>query len=336
MSDPMDALRLPVVPITPRPAFAAELRARVAGWLGGDDDPATTAAEATTPAAHPSVTPYLSVRGGADAIRWYIDVLGAQPIGEPIVEASGRVGHMELRFGDSVVSLADEYPELDIVGPASRGGTTVRLSLQVDDCDAVYRRATTAGATGLRPPEDQFYGARAATIRDPFGHEWNLQQFTETVSGAEMADRLAGTEFALVDLGDRGDSNREPSSQPSAHDQSRIADRVGDLGYFTVDVPDPDVTADFFRQLFGWAVRQGSIPEGRHIDSIAPPGGIHGGADLGYTMYFRVDDLAAAAARVTELGGQVLSVDDYQSGGDAECRDPQGLPFHLWKPAPGY
>jgi uncharacterized glyoxalase superfamily protein PhnB len=324
----MDVLRLPVVPVTPRPAFAAELRARLAAMVGGDDDPA-----AAPKPARPSLVPYLSLRGGQDAIRWYVDVLGAVPEGDPIVEASGRVGHMELRFGDAVVALADEYPEMDIVGPATRGGTTVRLDLAVDDCDAVYRRAVGAGAVGLRPPEDQFYGARAATIRDPFGHEWTLQHFTEDVSADQMRERLEGTEFALVDLGPRSPSD---PSDPPAHDQTRVPDRVGDLGYFTVDVPDPDVTGDFFRELFGWAIRPGSIPEGRHIESIAPPAGIHGGVDPGYTLYFRVDDLTAAAARVRELGGEVLSVDDHQSGGDADCRDPQGLPFHLWKPAPGY
>jgi uncharacterized glyoxalase superfamily protein PhnB len=333
--DPLDTLRLPVVPVTPRPAFAAELRGRLAGWLGGDDDP--TAAPAPAPAAasapaRPTIIPYLSLRRGTEAIGWYVDVLGAEPLGDPIVEDNGRVGHMELRLGDATFALADEYPELDIVGPESRGGSSMRLTLAVDDCDATYGRAVAAGAVGLRPPEDQFYGARAATIQDPFGHVWNLQQFTEEVSQEVMQERLTGSEFAVVDLG-----SREPApSAPAAHDQNRAPDRVGDLGYFTIGAPDPDVTADFFRQLFGWVVRQGTLPEGRHIESIAPPGGIHGGAEPGYTMYFRVDDLATSAQRVRELGGEVLTMDDWASGSDAECRDPQGVPFHLWKPAPGY
>lgn len=344
--DPMDALRLPVVAVTPRPAFVAELRAKVVGWLGGDDDPG-----ATTPTA--TVAPMLSCRGAADAIAWYIDVFAAEALGDAVIEDNGRVGHMELRFGNVAVSVADEYPEYGIVGPTTLGGAGVGLRLEVDDCDAVFARATAAGAEGRRPPEDQFYGARAAEVVDPWGHRWHLHQTLEQLTGADLAQRLVGTEYelrSLDDLGDLGDlddldvpeielgGRNGPESQPAgpAHDQNRPADRVGDLGYFTIDAPDPDAAADFFGALFGWRVEQGSLEEGRHIATIAPPGGIHGGRPPGYTIYFRVDDLEAAAARVRELGGEVLSITEYRSGGNASCRDPQGVPFELWKAAPGY
>jgi uncharacterized glyoxalase superfamily protein PhnB len=340
-ADPMDALRLPVVPVSPRAAFAADLRARVAGWLGGDDDPLIAAepGAATAGTEEPALTPYLSVRGGAAAIRWYQDVLGAELLGDPIVEDNGRVGHAELRIGDGRIALADEYPELDILSPLSRGGPSVQLRVAVADCDATFARAVAAGASVRREPADEFYGARSAGFRDPFGHEWSIQQPLETVTQEQMAERLAGSEYRfapideltgdlpVVDLGDRA---------APAHDQRRAADRVGDLGYFTIDVPDPDATAEFFTALFGWTVEQGNLEEGRHIASIAPPGGIHGGRPVGFTAYFRVDDLEAAASRVRELGGEVVSITDYPSGGNASCRDPQGVPFELWKPAPGY
>jgi uncharacterized glyoxalase superfamily protein PhnB len=334
--DPMDALQLPVVPVSPRAAFAAQLRAQVVGWLGGDDDPPVAVAE--PPAAEPALTPYLSVRGGVAAIRWYRDVLGAELVGDPIVEDNGRVGHAELRIGDARIALADEYPELDVLSPLSRGGPSMQLRLSVADCDATFHRAVAAGASVRREPADEFYGARSAGFRDPFGHEWTIQQPLETVTQDQMTERLAGSEYRfapidelpgelpVVDLGERA----------RAHEQSRPSDRPGDLGYFTIDVPDPDATADFFGSLFGWTVEQGDLEEGRHIASIAPPGGIHGGRPVGFTPYFRVDDLEAAAARVRELGGEVLSIADYPSGGNASCRDPQGVPFELWKPAPGY
>jgi uncharacterized glyoxalase superfamily protein PhnB len=202
--DPMETLRLPVVPIAPRQAFAADLRARVVGWLGGDDDPAGTPAE-------PTIIPQLSVRGGAAAIRWYQDVFGAELIGDPLMEDNGRVGHAELRLGNARIALADEYPELDIVSPLSRSGPSGQIRLAVADCDATFARAVAAGASVRREPDDQFYGARAAGFRDPFGYEWSIHQPLEPVTQAQMAERLSGSEYHFapldelpeVDLGDR-------------------------------------------------------------------------------------------------------------------------------------
>ena len=323
MTDPMDVLRLPVVPIAPRPDFAAQLRARLQGWLGGDDPDRTSEVR--------PIIPYLSVRGATEAIAWYVDVFGAELQGDVIVEADGRIGHAELVVGGALLYVADEYPELDIVSPLTRGGPSLQLQLGVVDCDATFARAVARGATARREPADQFYGARTAAIRDPWGHDWQVYQHLETLTQDQMAERLAGSDFgfATVDLGER-------SPAAPAHDQGRVPDRDGDLGYFTLDVPDPDVSATFFGALFGWRVEQGDLAEGRHIADVAPPGGIHGGRPPGATLYFRVDDLAAAVERVRQLGGEVESVDDWAVGGGAACRDPQGVPFQLWKPAPGY
>ena len=334
--DPMDSLLLPIVPVAPRPEFAAALRARVAGWLGGEDDPTPAVAE------EPAVMPYLSVRGGAAAIRWYQEVFGAVLVGDPIVEDNGRVGHAELQIGAGRIALADEYPELDIVSPLARGGPSVQLRVAVDDCDATFARAVAGGASIRREPQDEFYGARSAGFRDPWGHEWSVQQPLETVTQEQMAERLAGSEYRLASLEELDELDGIPevdlgaARTTTSHEQARPADRAGDLGYFTVNVPDPDAAADFFGALFGWTIEQGNLTEGRHIASISPPGGILGGQSPGATLYFRVDDLEAAAARVRELGGEVLVVNDYPSGGNASCLDPQGVAFELWKPAPGY
>jgi hypothetical protein len=102
-------------------------------------------------------------------------------------------------------------------------------------------------------------------------------------------------------------------------------------------VPDGDRAQRFYSELFGWDTRGGYQPGSYHVSSITPPSGIHGreGAPE-VRIYFRVDDIEAAAARVRELGGQVLSVTNYDSGGNAECVDDQGLRFDLFRPRPGY
>jgi len=102
-------------------------------------------------------------------------------------------------------------------------------------------------------------------------------------------------------------------------------------------VPDGDRARAFYGALLGWRTDAGHEPGSFHISSITPPSGIAGGTeDTSVRLYFRVDDIEAAAEKVRELGGQVLSVADYESGGNAECVDDQGLRFDLFRPRPGY
>jgi PhnB protein len=140
----------------------------------------------------PLMSAYISVSNAAAAIDFYASIFGATERMR-LTERGGRIGHAELRFGDSVLMLADEYPELGFVGPPKLGGTPVSLHLRVDDVDAVTERAQQAGATIERPPEDQFYGARSATLIDPFGHRWMIQQPVEEVSAEEMQRRFAAS-----------------------------------------------------------------------------------------------------------------------------------------------
>lgn len=132
--------------------------------------------------------PYLRVRDGARAIAFYEKAFGVREKFR-LTEPSGRLGHAELDFGDVTVMLSDEYPEMNIVGPATIGGTTVSIHLHVDDCDAAIARAVEAGATLVRPARDQFYGERSGTIRDPFGHEWMIGHEIEALSPDEMQRR---------------------------------------------------------------------------------------------------------------------------------------------------
>jgi PhnB protein len=142
------------------------------------------------PEGYPRVTPYLICKGASDAIEFYSSVLGAKErmrMGAP----GGRVGHAELDIGNSVVMLADEHPEMGIVGPKTTGGTPVSLHVYVEDVDSVFRQALDAGATERQPLENKFYGDRSGTFEDPFGHVWNVASHVEDVPPDEMEKRAA-------------------------------------------------------------------------------------------------------------------------------------------------
>ncbi len=140
------------------------------------------------PDGYPRVTPYLHVDGAAEAIAFYEKVLGTtERMRMP--DPSGKIGHAELQLGDSVIMLADEYPDMGFLSPARIGGTSVTLHTYVEDVDAVFERALAAGAKALRPVENQFYGDRSGQFEDPFGHRWNVASHVEDVDPEEMARR---------------------------------------------------------------------------------------------------------------------------------------------------
>jgi PhnB protein len=142
------------------------------------------------PDGYHSVTPYLSIRGAADAIEFYKRAFGATEVMR-MAQPDGRVGHAELQIGDSRVMLADESPEMDFRSPKAIGGTPVMLHLYVEDSDAVVSRAVSAGAKLLRPVQDQFYGDRSGTVADPYGHVWHVSTHKEDLSMAEIGKRAA-------------------------------------------------------------------------------------------------------------------------------------------------
>lgn len=142
------------------------------------------------PDGYPQVTPYLCVDGAAGAIDFYADVFGAtERMRMP--GPDGRIGHAELGLGSSIIMLSDEYPEMGARGPRAVGGTPVTISVYVEDVDRVFDKAVAAGATALRPVQDQFYGDRSGQFEDPFGHRWSIATHIEDVSGEEMAKRAA-------------------------------------------------------------------------------------------------------------------------------------------------
>lgn len=144
------------------------------------------------PDGYHSVTPYLTVDDGNAAIDFYKQAFGAIEVFR--MPTGDKVAHAEVRIGDSIVMLADEMPEMGLLGPKARGGSTAGLMIYVEDVDAAFPRAIAAGGTAERPVQDQFYGDRSGSLVDPFGHRWTLSTHVEDVPEAEMQRRIA--EFA--------------------------------------------------------------------------------------------------------------------------------------------
>jgi PhnB protein len=132
---------------------------------------------------------YLHLKNAADAISFYEAAFGARETYRLTEPGGTRIGHAELDFAGTKVMLADEFPEFGVKGPEAAGGTPVTIHLEVENADALIDRAVRAGATLERPPQDQFYGDRSGTIRDPFGHRWSIGHRIEAVSPAVMQER---------------------------------------------------------------------------------------------------------------------------------------------------
>ncbi len=143
----------------------------------------------SVPPGYHTVTPYLLIQGASDAIAFYVRIFGAEEITR-LTAPDGRIGHAEIRIGESTIMIADEHPEMDFLGPKSRGGTTVSLLIYVDHADDIYNAALDAGATELRPMCDQFYGDRSGTVTDPWGHVWSFATRLEDISPAELKRRF--------------------------------------------------------------------------------------------------------------------------------------------------
>jgi PhnB protein len=145
-------------------------------------------ARSGVPRGYQAVMPYLRVRDAASAIKFYKKVFGAEERFR--LKMAGKVGHAELVMGGAVIMLSDEFPEAKAVGPQALRGTSVVMTVYVDDVDRLVAKAVKAGAKVRRPVADQFYGDRTGQIEDPFGHVWSIQTRVERVSPKEMQKRL--------------------------------------------------------------------------------------------------------------------------------------------------
>lgn len=141
------------------------------------------------PKGYHAVTPYLIIDGAAKAIDFYCKALGAQLIMQmPLPD--GGIAHAEIKIGDSHIMLSDTCPEAHFKSPHELGGTPVSLMLYVEDVDTVFKLAISFGATEVRPLHDQFYGDRAGTLQDPFGHVWTIGTHKEDLTDEEVNQRM--------------------------------------------------------------------------------------------------------------------------------------------------
>ncbi len=288
MTDPLNTLREPITPVDPDPAFAAELRSRLDRALLAQGAPMTTTVET----AQHTLGCYLAVNDARNTLDFYERAFGARRRGEPIVMEDGRIGHAELTIGDSVLMLADEFPEIDMLSPQTRGGASQSLYLRVpepDAVDATVRDAVEAGARLERAAADYDYG-RNAVVVDPSGHRWMISS--------------------------------SPAATPTP--------RHGDLAYLTHAVADTERARAFYGAVLGWRFSPGRVEDGWHIEGTYPPAGMHGGEGrAGIEPVYQVDDLTAALDAVRDHGGQAGEPQQQPYGRIAECVDDQGIRFQL-------
>ena len=292
MTDPLNTLREPITPVDPDPAFAAELRSRLErALLAPEGAPMTTTVE--TP--QHTLGCYLAVNDARSALHFYELAFGARRRGAPIVMEDGRIGHAELAIGDSVLMLADEFAEIDLLSPRTRGGPSQSLYLRVSEPDAVdatVRDAVDAGARLERAAADYDYGRNAVVI-DPSGHRWMISS--------------------------------SPTATPTP--------RHGDLAYLTHNVADTERAREFYGAVLGWTFVPGRVEDGWHIEGTYPPAGMHGGATQpAIQPVYQVDDLSTALAAVRDHGGQAGEPQQQPYGRIADCADDQGVPFQLLQP----
>jgi uncharacterized glyoxalase superfamily protein PhnB/uncharacterized protein YndB with AHSA1/START domain len=165
----------------------------IAGWNQSLDKLArkleTPRIVSAIPTGHHTVTPYLCVRNAIKALEFYKKAFGAVETTR-FVMPDGRLGHAEIRVGDSLIMMADEFPEFGGKSPEALGGSAVGLYLYVENVDAFFKKALAAGAKEREPVEDQFYGDRSGRLEDPFGHTWWVATHKEDVPQEELYKRM--------------------------------------------------------------------------------------------------------------------------------------------------
>ncbi|HEY4420289.1 MAG TPA: VOC family protein [Pseudonocardia sp.] len=283
MTDAFDALRIPDAPAAPDLEFAGGLRTRIERALLApmsvtEATPTDVAATSQPPSQH-TITPYLAAADARAAVSFYVDVFGAAQRGEPIVMPDGRIGHVEVVVGDSVLMLADEYPELDLLAPVTRGGASQSLRIDVADPDAVVQRAVAAGGVLERPVADSPHG-RGGVVRDPSGHRWMVSREAPPTAprpgdvvytslwtdDVERAERFYGAVLGWVTAPGSGPQDRQVMN---AATRLRLSGgHARPTAMLCYAVPDVDAAAAVVRAAGGTAGEPTDEPHGRVADCV--------------------------------------------------------------------
>jgi PhnB protein len=282
----------------------------------------------TAPEIRATATAYLSVRGASAAIEFYKRAFGAAETSR-LVQPDDRIGHAEINIDGARIMLADEFPEFGFSSPESLGGSPIHIHLDVADVDALVRRAVAAGATVVRPVEDQFYGDRSGQIRDPFNYIWAISTRKESLTTEEIQHRM-------------DEMSRKESAV--AEPPNFVREGFRSITPYLI-VPRAAELIDFMKAAFGAEERF----------RIARPGGdviMHAEVKIGdsmielaeanaqfpptpATLILRVDDVDAAFLRATEAGATVLEPVAIQNSGarGAVLVDASGNKWNVSKAA---
>ena len=145
------------------------------------------------PDGYHTVTPSIAVTSGVAALEFYKRALGAEIVNSMTTPDGSMLAHAEIRIGDSIIFVSDEYPDMDHKSPATLGGSPVSFYLYVEDADASFDKAVAAGATSVRPMQDMFWGDRLGTVADPYGHKWTFSTHVKDMTLEEVEE--ASKEF---------------------------------------------------------------------------------------------------------------------------------------------
>jgi PhnB protein len=277
-----------------------------------------------------TATAYLTVRDAPAAIEFYKKAFGATEVMR-LVGPGTKIGHAEIRIGNSAIYLSDEFPEYGAVAPQTTGSSPVKMDLRVDDVDSFATHAVAAGAKEVRPIQDQFYGMRTGQFADPFGYVWNISTVKEELSGAEMQKRFD----TLMKEGAFPPPQPKPGEKPAPPAVRPIPEGFHTLTQY-LSVNGATRLIDFFKEAFG-AVEDFRVnrPGGQSImhaqmrigDSmleLADASEEFGARLLGNILH--VDDADAVYQRALKAGATSLFVPTEQPWGDREAgvKDPAG------------
>jgi PhnB protein len=276
----------------------------------------------------PTLSFHLCFNDAAAAIEFYKEAFGAEELMR-LTEPSGKMGHAEIKIGDALIMMADEYPDYGVLSPQTLGGSPVRLHLSVPDVDAFVEKVVTLGATIVRPVADQFYGDRTGTIVDPFGYTWTIATRQRDVSIEEMQSQL-------------NESSKQQTEKETTPAGERTFIREGFhtvTPYLTVE--QPAELLEFIKQSFlatelgrTTGSAGGMHAEARIGDSMLMVGGGVGLGKHPTAIHLYVPDVDEAYARALKAGATSLMEPADQEYGERSggVQDPTGNRWYIATP----